>query len=125
VALAPHVRRWSDRFQPEPDQQDDELSALPDLGPAFEFIEREPGACPGLSRVHCFCYPAVLSHGQVSGDIPAISEGAQHLARSLVASLFAEGIEQHFQAVQRYAEPELLGDEWTPADSTSFEPATR
>ncbi len=125
AGFAQHVRRWSDRFQAPPEQRDDELAALPDLGPAFEFVEREPGRCPGLSRVHCFCYPAVLSHGQVSGDIPAISEGAQHLARALVASLFAEGIEQHFEAVQRYAEPELFGDEWTPADPPLSPPEAR
>ncbi len=116
AGLATHLRTWADRYTPVTGDEDQELSSLPDLGPAFEFLEKTPGACPGLSRVHCFCYPAVLSHGQVSGDIPAISEGAQHLARSLVASLFAEGIDRHFEAVRRYADPELLGDEWTPAD---------
>jgi len=114
--FAQHLRTWADRHVPSPDDRDEELASLPDLGPAFEFTEKRPGSCPGLSRVYCFCYPAVLSHGQVSGDIPAISEGAQHLARALVASLFAEGIDGHFEAMQRYAEPELFGDEWTPAD---------
>jgi cation diffusion facilitator CzcD-associated flavoprotein CzcO len=114
--IAAHLRTWGDRYRPDAGDEDEELAALPDLGPAFEFVEKNPGQCPGLSRVHCFCYPAVLSHGQVSGDIPAISEGAQHLARALVARLFTEGIDGHFEAVQRYAEPELLGDEWTPAE---------
>ncbi len=74
-----------------------------------------PGACPGLSRIHCFCYPAVLSHGQLSGDIPAISDGAQRLAQGLASLLFQEGIEGHYDKMKRYDDPELLGDEWQPS----------
>ena len=100
--------------------EDDELAESPDLGPTFEFQEKSPGVCPGLSRVHCFCYPAVLSHGAVSGDIPAISEGAQRLAQGLASLLFQEGIDAHFAAMERYTEPELLGEEWQPSDSSHF-----
>ncbi|WP_205836636.1 hypothetical protein [Komagataeibacter nataicola] len=50
-------------------------AASPDLGPGFEFLEKVPGSCPWLKYVHCFCFPATLSHGKVSGDIPAISDG--------------------------------------------------
>ncbi|HPU53959.1 MAG TPA: NAD(P)/FAD-dependent oxidoreductase [Burkholderiaceae bacterium] len=122
AALAPHLRLWGDRYQAAPGEADDELSELPDLGPVFEFTEKSPGACPGLSRVHCFCYPAVLSHGAVTGDIPAISEGAQRLAQGLASLLFRENIEAHFAAMERYADPELLGDEWQPSDSSHFLP---
>ena len=58
----------------------------------------------------------------MSGDIPAISEGAQRLAQGLASLLFREGIEAHFAAMERYAEPELLGDEWQPSDSSHFLP---
>ena len=119
-ALAPHLRLWRDRFAPLAGDEDDELAESPDLGPTFEFQEKSPGVCPGLSRVHCFCYPAVLSHGAVSGDIPAISEGAQRLAQGLASLLFQEGIDAHFAAMERYTEPELLGDEWQPSDSSHF-----
>jgi cation diffusion facilitator CzcD-associated flavoprotein CzcO len=78
-AIAPHVRTWKDRFVPAPGDEDQELADSPDLGPVFEFQQRVAGACPGLDRIHCFCYPAALSHGTVSGDIPAISEGAKRL----------------------------------------------
>ena len=122
AALAPHLRLWRDRYQAPAGDEDDELAESPDLGPVFEFQEKSPGACPGLTRVHCFCYPAVVSHGAVSGDIPAISEGAQRLAQGLASLLFREGIEAHFAAMERYAEPELLGDEWQPSDSSHFLP---
>jgi cation diffusion facilitator CzcD-associated flavoprotein CzcO len=113
--IAPHIRLWSDRFQPEPGQEDQELSDSPDLGPAFEFQEKTPGSCPGLSQVHCFCYPAALSHGTISGDIPAISDGARRLAQGIASLLYREDVATHFAALERYAEPELFGDEWTPA----------
>ncbi|NMM01868.1 NAD(P)/FAD-dependent oxidoreductase [Paraburkholderia sp. RP-4-7] len=118
AAFAPHIRTWASRYQPRgADDQDTELSDSPDLGAAFEFIEQVPGACPGLSNIHCFCYPATLSHGAVSGDIPAVSTGAKRLARGIAALLYEEDVEQHYAALEAYAEPELYGDEWQPAEA--------
>ena len=37
------------------------------------------------------------------------------------AQLLAEDVAQHFDALQRYAEPELRGDEWAPADFPGYE----
>lgn len=112
--IAPHVRLWQHRWQPPAGDEDAELSASPDLGPAFEFQPRDGASCPGLERVHCFCYPAALSLGVITGDIPAISEGAQQLATALAGLLYAEDIALHFERMQAFAEPEVFGDEWTP-----------
>ncbi|WP_199286121.1 hypothetical protein [Paracoccus suum] len=110
--IAACARSWADRGMPA--DADPGLAALPDLGQAFEFLPREPGACPGLQRVHCFCYPAVMSHGTVSGDIPAISDGALRLSQGIAASLYVEDVETHFARGQAYSELEIFGDEWTP-----------
>lgn len=110
--FASSIRFWNDRFTPPDDLNNAELSNAPDLGPAFEFLEKTPGACPQLRLVHCFNYPAMLSHGKLSGDIPAVSEGAQRLARGIVQELFVADREQHFEALAAFATPELLGDEW-------------
>ncbi len=115
AAIAPHIRLWKDRYTPAPGQEDGELSDSPDLGPAFEFLEASPGACPGLSRVHGFCYPAALSHGTVSGDIPAVSDGARRLGQGIAGLLFQEDIEAHYAAMEAFAEPEVFGDEWVSA----------
>ena len=115
AAIAPYVRTWKDRFTPAPGDEDQELADSPDLGPAFEFKERAPGECPGLARIHCFCYPAALSHGTVSGDIPAISDGARRLASGIASLFYREDFDQHWAYLQEFAEPELFGDEWTPA----------
>lgn len=115
AAFASHIRFWRDRYTPPATQQDGELSDSPDLGPVFEFQETSPGACPGLSRIHCFCYPAALSHGTVSGDIPAISDGARRLGQGIAGLLYQEDIDAHYAAMEAFAEPEVFGDEWVVA----------
>jgi cation diffusion facilitator CzcD-associated flavoprotein CzcO len=110
--LGPHIRFWGDRVRPAGAEPNEELASSPDLAPDFAFQEVEPGACPALSRVHCFAFPATLSHGKLSGDIPAVSAGAQRLARGIARALFVEDREIHYAALERFDTPELLGDEW-------------
>jgi cation diffusion facilitator CzcD-associated flavoprotein CzcO len=117
AAFRDHVRTWADRYIPASSDEDSVLSGFPDLGPAFEFLEKTPGVCPGLTRINCFCYPATLSHGTLSGDIPAISTGARRLAQGIAALLYRDDVAQHFSDMEAYAEPELYGDEWKPADA--------
>jgi len=110
--IAPCIRVWKDRYAPPAGDDDAELAESPDLGPAFEFQPRAGADCPGLDRIHCLSYPATLSLGVITGDIPAISEGALQLTDRLAALLYAEDIEHHFARMAAYAEPEILGDEW-------------
>ncbi|QEW30874.1 NAD(P)/FAD-dependent oxidoreductase [Erwinia billingiae] len=116
-ALASHIRNWADgRYQPEMGPARQNMLEAPDLGPSFEFRERVPGACPMLAHIHCFNDAAMLTHGKVSGDIPAVSAGADRLVRGITASLFAEDVDAHFASMVAYDIPELQGDEWV--DST-------
>ncbi|MEO8312898.1 MAG: NAD(P)/FAD-dependent oxidoreductase [Caldimonas sp.] len=110
--IAPCIRVWKDRYAAPAGDDDAELAESPDLGSDFEFQARAGAPCPGLERVHCLSYPATLSLGVITGDIPAISEGALQLADKLAALLYAEDIEQHYARMEAYAEPEILGDEW-------------
>ena len=117
AALASQIRSWSDgRYAPDMGPARSGMVEAPDLGPAFEFRERMPGSCPMLPHIHCFNDAAMLTHGKVSGDIPAVSAGAERLVRGIAASLFAEDVEAHFANLVAYDTPELLGDEWV--DST-------
>jgi cation diffusion facilitator CzcD-associated flavoprotein CzcO len=117
AAFEPHIRFWRDRFPTPAGMPNAELEGSPDLGDAFEFLERVPGACPALAKIHCFNFPATLSHGKLTGDIPAISEGADRLARGIVRSLFVADREKHFENLQAFDTPELLGDEWSDAET--------
>lgn len=119
AAIAPHVRTWRDGvYQPEMGTAVPFLLDAPYLGPSFEFLEKTPGACPMLARIHCFNDAAMLSHGKLSGDIPAVSAGADRLVRGIAASLFAADVETHFAALQAYDTPELQGDEWEESTPT-------
>ncbi len=64
-----------------------------------------------------------MTHGNVSGDIPAAGEGAERLAQGLAADLFRANIAAHWKAMQDFVDPELFGDElpegtpwWPPVD---------
>lgn len=130
-AVAPYIRLWRDRMAVSADMPNPELEASPDLGESYEFLEKEADSCPGLSKIHCFNYPATLSHGKLSGDIPAISEGADRLARGIVRSLFVADREHHFENLKAFDTPELLGDEWAsdisdaPCEPSSERTVTR
>lgn len=116
--FARHIRLWSDGSLPD-GADNEELANSPYLGDAFEFLERQPGSCPALSRIHCFNFPATLSHGKLTGDIPAISEGGARLAQGIARRLFVADREAHFRNLEAYDTPELQGDEWTDADAAT------
>ena len=120
--IASAIRLWKDRYQPHAGEEDAELAESPDLGAAFEFQPRAGADCSGLDRVHCFCYPATLSLGVITGDIPAISEGALQLADKLAALLYVEDIDEHFARIEAFGEPEIFGDEWVASPLPSSSP---
>jgi cation diffusion facilitator CzcD-associated flavoprotein CzcO len=116
AAFAAHIRLWRDRFPTPAGLESAELAETPDLAPDYGFQEKHPGSCPQIARIHCFNHHATLSHGKLSGDIPAVSEGADRLARGIARALFVEDRVKHFAALQAFDTPELQGDEWRDAD---------
>ena len=118
AGFADRIATWADRFTPPADLASEELARFPYLAPDFAFTERDPGTAPWLKDIHCFNHAATLSLGKISGDIPAISEGAALLARTIAAAFYIEDVEVHCQELLAYARPELLGDEWTDAEAS-------
>jgi cation diffusion facilitator CzcD-associated flavoprotein CzcO len=117
-ALARHIVLWRDRFVPEGGERH-EFADHPWLGPDFEFLERTPGTAPWVSRVHCLNFGATLSHGKITGDIPAISIGAERLAEGIASALFAEDYAEQYRRLVDYQTPELRGDEWRSGDDAA------
>lgn len=113
---AGNILLWKDVYTPPEDEKNGDLGRFPYLNPDFTFREKTPGTAPWLNNVYCFNYGASASLGKVSGDIPGISEGAAWLAREVAAKLYAEDVETHWQAMQDYDKPELLGHEWEPTE---------
>ncbi len=122
ASFAPHIRTWKDNvYEPSMGAPRSFMLDAPYLGDAFQFLEKAEGTCPILAKIHCFNDAAMLSHGKLSGDIPAISAGADRLMRGIAAKLFAEDVETHFAGLQAYDVPELRGDEWVDATPSLLE----
>jgi cation diffusion facilitator CzcD-associated flavoprotein CzcO len=113
---ARHIATWGERYPPPPGLVDDELGRFPFLGDAFEFLPLGKEAPAGLCDIHCFNHAASLSLGKVSGDIPAISVGANWLVEGIASDLFAQDVEKHWQYLKDYSKPELDGSEWSDAE---------
>ncbi len=71
-ALAPEILRWRDRVP----EAAGEWGECPYLSPDFAFLARDGSAAEGLGRLHCFTHAAQLSLGNLTNDIPVVSEGA-------------------------------------------------
>jgi cation diffusion facilitator CzcD-associated flavoprotein CzcO len=106
-----HIALWRDCVKPMVGDRESEFLSFPYLGDAFEFTERNKDLAPYLRDVHCFNYAAAPSHGNVSGDIPSVSDGAERLANGIVRQFFVDDAQLSWQALQVFDEPELLGDE--------------
>ncbi|MFK7764648.1 MAG: NAD(P)-binding domain-containing protein [Roseobacter sp.] len=113
---AGNILLWKDVYTPSENEACDDLGRFPYLNADFSFREKEPGSAPWLANVYCFNYGASASLGKVSGDIPGISDGAAWLARSIAGALYTEDVQTHWEALQSYAKPELVGDEWEASD---------
>ena len=118
AGIAPLVRRWGDVLPGDLG----EFATYPYLGRDFEFLARTPGTAPWLGHVHAFSIGAIASLGLISGDIPAVGDGARRLAEAMAGSLFQEDAAQHLAALRAYADPELLGDE-VPAEALAYSAA--
>ena len=108
--LAPIVHQialWRDRFTPPPGEESDVLARYPYLGTAFEFMEREPGTAPFLSRLHNFTFGAMPSLGLTGAAITGMKYGVPRLVNGLVRDLFREDAAAYYRDLLAYAVPEL------------------
>ena len=108
--LAPIARQialWRDRFTPPRGEESAVLARYPYLGPAFEFMEREPGTAPYLCRLHNFTFGAMLSLGVTGAAITGMRYGVPRLVNGLARDLFREDAAAHYRDLVAYAEPEL------------------
>jgi FAD-dependent urate hydroxylase len=118
-AFAGEIRTFRDIVNNSDNSFLEEFLDFPDLGPAFEFQERARGAAPYLRDLHNFTFAATVSHGNVSGDIPCVSDGAERLARGIAAGIFQEDFPTHLANLHAHEDPELLGDEIPDIDAWS------
>lgn len=105
--VADRIATWRQLVEPPPEQAGHEFLDFPDLGPGFELQPRTPGDLPWLARIHAFTFAAAMSHGSVSGDIPAVSDGANRLADAIAATEFRDELAYHEAVIRAFDDPEL------------------
>lgn len=105
--VAGRIATWRRLVNPPPQQADHEFLDFPDLGPGFELQPAIEGDLPWLRRIHAFTFAAALSHGSVSGDIPAVSDGANRLADAIAAAEFRDELAHHEAILNAFDDPEL------------------
>ncbi|MGE7370801.1 FAD-dependent oxidoreductase [Neorhizobium sp. NPDC001467] len=119
AALSDRIAMWQDHFRPEPEWERQDLGRYPYLGRHFQFLPK-PGrevTDAAISHIHCFTFPAVMSHGKITSGVPSVGEGASRLVEGLASSLFVEDRDRHLEAFHGFSRPSLSGDEWTDADA--------
>lgn len=121
AAFVDEIALWGDRFTPPPGEDDWELGRYPYLGPAFELIERNPGAAPYLGRIHIFNNGAVPSLGPVCNGVTGLKYGAPKIVAGIARGLFLEDADQHLQALMTYDQAHFRAH--APATEARHEPS--
>jgi FAD-dependent urate hydroxylase len=114
--IAPHIARWSDRYQPPPGEESARLGAYPYLSSYFQFTEKEAGASPWLKNVFSYTYAAMPSLACTAG-ISQLKFGLDRIGFGITRELFLADADHYFATLCDYSEPEL--------DTSAFDAARR
>lgn len=99
VPFLKNVDTWSNHMTDAQKREFPFALPYPYLGPHFELT----------NDIYCFNHSALLSHGNIAGDIPAIGIGANRLARGIAIDLFLKYKVFYYQRLIDYEEHEFEG----------------
>jgi FAD-dependent urate hydroxylase len=114
--IAPHIARWSDRYQPPAGEENARLGAYPYLSSYFQFTEKRPGTAPYLKNIFSYTYAAMPSLACTAG-ISQLKFGLDRIGFGITRELFLADADHHFVTLRDYSEPEL--------DTSAFDAARR
>ena len=107
-SLAPVVARWSDRYVPEPGDDDARLAALPYLGDDYQFLPRQDAPeHDWVRRVFAFNGASYVSHGPHSTSISGHKYALPKLVRGLTRQLLLGHADGLVHGLRAFAETEL------------------
>ena len=112
-----HIDTWARHVTPEQAAANAEAARFPYLAPSFALQSKDGGYAEALGRIHLFNWGATLTHAALGSDIPGLGIGSTRLAHAIVADLFVQDADLHWQQLLDHDEPELLETRWyqTPA----------
>jgi len=95
--FAPEIALWRDRYEPPAEEASEKMGLFPYLGPAYEFVEREPGRAPYLKDIHSYNSSGRLSFGRPVGDVPGLNTEIPRLVSAISRDLFFADSEAHLR----------------------------
>lgn len=110
--LAPLIARWGDRHA----SGHGLIDAHPYLGPAFEFLPREPAAAAALHGLFAFNYAALISLGLSASALSGLQRALPRLVRGIADQLFLDDGQALLDDLIAYDEAEFVG-QWPPVTS--------
>ncbi|VWX46680.1 NAD(P)-binding domain-containing protein [Novosphingobium sp. 9U] len=108
--VADRIARWSDRYTPPNGQENALIDAHPYLGPAFEFLARDP-ADTTLHGLFAFNYSALISLGLSASALSGLRNALPRLVKGVADQLFLDDRAELIADLIAYEEHEFLG-EW-------------
>ena len=100
--MAGAIARWSDRYTPPPDEQDERLGRFPYLAADYGLLPRIPGEADWIRNVHVFNIAATMSFGPSGSSINAMTTAVPKLVAGLTRGLFTADVERHWRSLAAY-----------------------
>lgn len=110
-----HIDTWGQHVPPEQAVSNLEAARFPYLSPSFALQSRDGTHASAMGRIHLFNWGATMTHAALGSDIPGLGIGAPRLAHAIVADLFVQDADHHWQRLLDHNEPELLETRWYEA----------
>jgi FAD-dependent urate hydroxylase len=115
--VADRIARWSDRYAPPPGRENALIDAHPYLGPAFEFLPRDP-ADTTLHGLFAFNYSALISLGLSASALSGLKHALPRLVKGVADQLFLDDRDTLIADLLAYEEHEFLG-QWPRAEAAA------
>lgn len=106
--IAGDIARWSDRFDPPPEERDDRLGRFPYLAADFSLVPREPGRSDWMADIHMFNIASTMSFGPSGSSINAMTTAVPKLVAGLTRGLFKADLARHWRTLDAYDVPQTV-----------------
>ncbi|WP_455554401.1 NAD(P)-binding domain-containing protein [Comamonas sp.] len=113
-----HIDTWGRHVTPEQAAANTEAARFPYLAPSFALQSLDGTHAEAMGRIHLFNWGATMTHAALGSDIPGLGIGATRLAHAIVADLFVQDADWHWQRLLDHDEPELLETRWYQPPAT-------
>ena len=110
-----HIDTWGHHVTAEQATRNPEAARFPYLAPSFALQSKDGMYAEAMGRIHLFNWGATMTHAALGSDIPGLGIGATRLAHAVVADLFVQDADLHWQRLLDHDEPELLETRWHQA----------